>query len=89
MVCVRANIIVVQSIAESIKKGQQSNKTHSRTPSNASSTSQEVAQLTATETEMQTVPLNEPSRGRDLNSTHYLTLHKNTDWLGSGQLFSM
>ena len=36
-----------QSIAESLKKGKQHRLTHSRTPSNASSTSAEVAQLTA------------------------------------------
>ncbi|XP_067668938.1 conserved oligomeric Golgi complex subunit 3-like isoform X2 [Haliotis asinina] len=53
---------MMESIAESIKKGQKGDKTHSRTPSNASSTSQEVAQLTASDAEMQTVPLNEPSR---------------------------
>ncbi|KAK3602139.1 hypothetical protein CHS0354_036880 [Potamilus streckersoni] len=36
---------MMESIAESVKKGQM--KTHSRTPSNASSTSQEVARLTS------------------------------------------
>lgn len=37
----------LQSIAESIKKGRSSKLSHSRTPSNASSTSAEVAELTA------------------------------------------
>ena len=36
----------VQSIAEGLKKGKSPAKGHSRTPSNASSTSQEVAMLT-------------------------------------------
>ncbi|KAH9512324.1 Golgi transport complex subunit 3 [Bulinus truncatus] len=37
---------MMESIAESIKKGKATKKVHSRTPSNASSTSQEVAMLT-------------------------------------------
>ncbi|KAK7090645.1 conserved oligomeric Golgi complex subunit 3-like isoform X2 [Littorina saxatilis] len=37
---------MMESIAESLKKGRQQKLTHSRTPSNASSTSAEVAQLT-------------------------------------------
>ncbi|KAK0059752.1 conserved oligomeric Golgi complex subunit 3-like isoform X1 [Biomphalaria pfeifferi] len=37
---------MMESIAESIKKGKPPKKVHSRTPSNASSTSQEVAMLT-------------------------------------------
>ena len=40
-------ILLFQSIAESLKKGKPYRLTHSRTPSNASSTSAEVAQLTA------------------------------------------
>lgn len=57
----------LQSIAESIKKGQM--KTHSRTPSNASSTSAEVARLTGSEpdaetTSLENVPLQEdPASG--------------------------
>ena len=39
--------MLFQSIAESLKKGKPYRLTHSRTPSNASSTSAEVAQLTA------------------------------------------
>lgn len=38
---------MMESIGESLKKGRQHKLTHSRTPSNASSTSAEVAQLTS------------------------------------------
>lgn len=55
------SVLIIQSIAESIRKGQL--RGHSRTPSNASSTSAEVAKLTGTgdsdTASLENVPLQE------------------------------
>ncbi|ESO96117.1 hypothetical protein LOTGIDRAFT_116220 [Lottia gigantea] len=67
---------MMESIAESLKKPATS---HSRTPSNASSTSQEVAQLTVTQDELnglEVTPTNMPMSPADLHGMWYPTVRR-------------
>ncbi|KAL4220407.1 Golgi transport complex subunit 3 [Mactra antiquata] len=69
---------MMESIAESIKKGQIQQRSHSRTPSNASSTSAEVARLTGAgdidTASLENVPLQEdPSTGWQDTASSNLT----------------
>ncbi|KAL3848397.1 hypothetical protein ACJMK2_019255 [Sinanodonta woodiana] len=63
---------MMESIAESVKKGQI--KTHSRTPSNASSTSQEVARLTSENGSNLTTTM--PMSPADLHGMWYPTVRR-------------